>query len=201
MSGQVSFRADFHGGNADSNPAGDATSFQPLIRNGQISDRHKKAQRGRRPCLVWSSSASIRPNAQSLAVLDARKSPMTLLWALRLSGVTAWVYVSSVTLLEASRSSSCTTLMSALVALSSDEYVWRKVCQPIFCVIPTFTAAGRINLRRMHWPQYGRRPPVSGLANTQSSGALYRVYRRHKALPPRCTLANPNRRFCPRLNW
>ena len=108
---------------------------------------------------------------------------MTLLWALRLSGVTAWVYVSSVTLLEAWRSSSCTTLMSALVALSSDEYVWRKVCQPIFCVIPTFTAAGRINLRRMHWPQYGRRPPVSGLAITQSSGALYRVYRRHEAPP------------------
>src|SRR2546427_5423178 len=44
MSGQVSFRADFHGGNAGSNPAGDATSFQPLIRNGQISDRPKKAQ-------------------------------------------------------------------------------------------------------------------------------------------------------------
>jgi len=48
---------------------------------------------------------------------------MTLLWARRFCVVTAWVYVSKVTRLEARRSNSCVTLMSALLALNNEEYV------------------------------------------------------------------------------
>ena len=109
------------------------------------------------------------------AAFGACKRRMTLVCASRLWAVAAWVYVSKVTLMEAWRSSSCMTLISAFVARRSDDYVWGNVCQPIFWVIPTFSAAGRMNLRRMHWPQYGRRPAVSGLANTQSSAARYRA--------------------------
>ena len=58
--------------------------------------------------------------------------------------VTACVYVSSVTRVDACRSSSCITFMSAPLAFSNVEYECRKVCQPIRLVMPTFTAAGRM---------------------------------------------------------
>jgi hypothetical protein len=45
------------------------------------------------------------------------------------------------------------TFMSVLFCLSREEYVWRKVCQPIRFKIPTFNAAGRMKVRMMHWPQ------------------------------------------------
>ena len=61
--------------------------------------------------------------------------------------------------------------MSVLFALNSEEYVCRKVCHPICCVIPTFAAAGPIMVRIRHWPQYGLCPRAAGLANTQSSAS------------------------------
>jgi hypothetical protein len=69
--------------------------------------------------------------------------------------------------------------MSVLFALNSEEYVCRKVCHPICCVIPTFAAARRIIVRIRHWPQYGLCPCAAVLANTQSSAWLYFVWSRH----------------------
>ena len=74
---------------------------------------------------------------------------------------------------------SCVTLMSVLFALNSEEYVCRKVCHPICCVIPTFAAARRIIVRIRRWPQYGLCPCAAVLANTQSSAWLYCVWSRH----------------------
>ena len=69
--------------------------------------------------------------------------------------------------------------MSVLFALNREEYVCRKVCHPICCVIPTSAAAGRIIVRIRHWPQYGLCPRAVGLANTQSPAWLYFVWSRH----------------------
>src|SRR6266436_1947211 len=85
---------------------------------------------------------------------------MTILGWLRISGI-RWVRISG---------THSITLISALVAASRDEYVCLNVCHPMCCAIPIFTAAGRIKLRMIVWPQYGFLPDVAGLANTQSSG-------------------------------
>src|SRR5215469_17304017 len=113
--------------------------------------------------------------SQPVAVEDACRRRMTLLWARRFCIVTAWAYVFNVTRLEAGRSNSCVTLMSVLFALNNEEYVCRKVCHPMCCVIPAIAAAGRIIVRIRDCPQYGLRPRVAGLANTQSSAWLYFV--------------------------
>ena len=47
----------------------------------------------------------------------------------------------------------CVTLMSVLLALNNEEYVCRKVCHPMCCVIPILVAAGRIIVRIRHCPQ------------------------------------------------
>jgi hypothetical protein len=62
--------------------------------------------------------------------------------------------------------------MSILFALSNEEYVCRKVCNPIRCVIPVLAAAGRMIVRMRHCPQYGLFPRAAGLVNTQSSTPL-----------------------------
>src|ERR1700756_85207 len=69
--------------------------------------------------------------------------------------------------------------MSVLFALSNEEYVCRKVCHPIRCVIPILAAAGRMIVRMRHCPQYGLRPRAVGLGKTQSSFWLYFVCLRH----------------------
>jgi hypothetical protein len=63
--------------------------------------------------------------------------------------------------------------MSILFALNNEEYVGRKVCHPMRCVIPTLIAAGRIIVRMRLCPQNGLFPCAVGLANTQSSAVLY----------------------------
>jgi hypothetical protein len=57
-----------------------------------------------------------------------------------------------VTRLEACRSSSCITLMSARFARSNVEHVCRNVCHPMRLFIPIRRAVGRITLRIMHCP-------------------------------------------------
>lgn len=121
----------------------------------------------------------LQGRSQPAAVVHVCRRRMTLLWARRFCIVTAWVYVSNVTRLEAWRSNSCVTLMSVLLALNNEEYVCRKVCHPVCCVIPILAAAGRIIVRIRHCPQYGFRPRAAGLANTQSSALLYFVCSRH----------------------
>jgi len=55
--------------------------------------------------------------------------------------------LSNVTLAEAWRSNSCITLISAPVARSKVENVWRNVCDPKRPLIPSLTATGRIVFR------------------------------------------------------
>ena len=62
--------------------------------------------------------------------------------------------------------------MSVLFALNSEEYVCRKVCQPMCCVIPTLLAAGRIIVRMRHDP------------NMAFVHALLRVFGRELELHP-----------------
>lgn len=70
-------------------------------------------------------------------IARTRIKRITPLCALRFCAVTACVYVSIVTRLEACLSSSCMTLMSALFARRRVEYVCRKVCHPMCLVIPS----------------------------------------------------------------
>jgi hypothetical protein len=79
----------------------------------RMSNLFLKSQKG--------TSGASAVQAQPPREPEARNSRITSLGALRLWIVTAWVYVSNVTRLEACRSSSCITLMSAPVALNSDE--------------------------------------------------------------------------------
>jgi len=69
--------------------------------------------------------------------------------------------------------------MSVLLALNNEEYVCRKVCHPMRCVIPILVAAGRIMVRMRDCPQYGLCPRVARLAKTQSSAWPYFVWSRH----------------------
>src|SRR6266567_5600129 len=87
----------------------------------------------------------------------------------------ACVYVSRVTRQEARRSNSWATLISAPLARNSVAQVWRNVCHPIFLVMPARRATSRIRFLISDWYQYGLRPPLYGLAKTQSLAALYFV--------------------------
>ena len=85
----------------------------------------------------------------SFVPLPARSISATLDCALRLSGVTACAYTSSVIFALACRNSSCTTLTSSPVAFSKVEKVRRKVCQPIRFAIFARVAAGRMDRFRI----------------------------------------------------
>ena len=65
--------------------------------------------------------------------------------------------------------------MSAPLARNKVAQVWRNVCHPIFLAMPAPRAASRIRFLISDWYQYGFRPPLNGLAKTQSVAALYFV--------------------------
>ena len=114
----------FHGGNTGSNPVGDAKPFQQLGGTATVFCRHKKEQQNRQISPSCRSTAAFpkicrffrrhkkaqthTPVAGTIA--RTRIKRITPLCALRFCAVTACVYVSIVTRLEACLSSSCMTL-------------------------------------------------------------------------------------------
>src|ERR1700679_1578725 len=99
--------------------------LQRSFRSGVGTDAHKNApptastekeiqhSRGYPPQFRGHKWAQVPPpDRQHLDFLDPTNNLTTALWAFRFCSVIAWVYVSSVTLAEACRSSSCITLIS-----------------------------------------------------------------------------------------
>jgi hypothetical protein len=82
---------------------------------------------------------------------------------------------------EECRNISCVVLTVAPFDWSSVAKLRRNVCQPITFPIPASSAAGRICLVSRVFAQYGFRPPLLGLAKTQSLGFAYRVASFHSA--------------------